>query len=734
MDLETYFAKPNKTIRQHTDELLKNAEVLMDFGYLTADIYELLQICCEYHDYGKMNAEFQKRVSSAEKARFNNAKEVAHNVLSLCFVDKAKFETLENYHRVCYAILNHHHYVNNFQEAESKEELIAEFIAEYGGNQIGRRLLKKLGEQKTNMDAILLKGLLHKCDYAASGEYEIEYPNDFLTGCLNNNLLATWKKTDLNANWNELQHFCIAHRDKNIIAVANTGMGKTEAGLLWIGDNKGFFILPLRTAINAIYERVAGRKVAAEREAEGILLGEQLDTRVALLHSDTLSYYLGRDGIEEDDILDYAKKGKHLSMPLTISTLDQLFNFVYKYNGFELKLATLGYSKIVIDEIQAYSPDLLAYLVSGLEAIVKMGGKFAILTATLPPFIQDYLEVNIKDIVFDKFTQGKTRHHLRVLDAEIDAAVVSDHFHAKGGKTLVICNTVKKAQEVYDDLIEEFGDDSVKLIHSKFIKKDRKEKEEAIIGFGKTDVIGDQIWVATSVVEASLDIDFDYLLTELNDLNGLFQRLGRVNRKGEKEHLLGEANCYVFTEIDDNILTNEAGTRGFIDRKIYELSKRALLGCSGLLPEGKKVELIEGTLTSENVKGSTFDHEYRKYKKYIADLYVGEMDLAEVQKMFRNIISYSVIPKSVYEAHAVVIDDLRAVEKSDAYYLEKVKAREALSSFSVAVGMYDLSKSDKQRAMKEEFIVARCNYSLERGFERDVVEEKEQGEVFDMFI
>jgi len=50
--------------------------------------------------------------------------------------------------------------------------------------------------------------------------------------------------------WNELQNFCIKNRDENIIAIANTGVGETEAGLLWIGDNKGFFILPLRTAIN----------------------------------------------------------------------------------------------------------------------------------------------------------------------------------------------------------------------------------------------------------------------------------------------------------------------------------------------------------------------------------------------------------------------------------------------------------------------------------------------------
>ena len=69
---------------------------------------------------------------------------------------------------------------------------------------------------------------------------------------------------------------------------------------------------------------------------------------------------------------------------MTICTLDQIFDFVYRYKGFELKLATLSYSKVVLDEIQMYSPDLLAYVIKGLKYITNLGGKFAILTATFP--------------------------------------------------------------------------------------------------------------------------------------------------------------------------------------------------------------------------------------------------------------------------------------------------------------------------------------------------------------
>ena len=145
-------------------------------------------------------------------------------------------------------------------------------------------------------------------------------------------MLKEWQIYNPNANWNELQKYMIDKREKNVIAIAQTGMGKTEAGLLWIGDTKGFFILPLKTAINAIYNRVKF----------GIIKEEKIDERVGLLHSETKEKYY-EDSLNEDDI-DYSKeldtyyeRTKQLSLPLTICTLDQIFDFVYRHKGFEPK-------------------------------------------------------------------------------------------------------------------------------------------------------------------------------------------------------------------------------------------------------------------------------------------------------------------------------------------------------------------------------------------------------------
>ena len=117
---------------------------------------------------------------------------------------------------------------------------------------------------------------------------------------------------------------------------------------------------------------------------------------------------------------------------------------------------------------------------------------------------------------------------------------------------LVICNTVKKAQQLYKEIKQKIPEEeisgvknNVNLLHSSFIKKDRTKKEEAILNLGKGENETEYgLWICTQVVEASLDIDFDILITELSDLNGLFQRMGRCYRKREYDKIeIGRASC-----------------------------------------------------------------------------------------------------------------------------------------------------------------------------------------------
>ena len=407
-----YLAKsnPRETIQEHTDNLLKQLEILEEIYpslFTNWDIFYILKKACVFHDLGKMGTKFQKIISGKR-----NEKQIPHGILSLSFLNakELKKEIAEKYNLtdkkdienkvriLAHAIAYHHErkldytedelklavedlkeQIKNFNYKNLEEKVIKEISKKYyqQKERIGYPKEIKTEEDKKQMkvfnEYVMVKGLLNRLDYSASAGIDVEIKNDFLEKSLNE-MLGRWKAKNPKSDWNELQNFAAEKRDKNIIAVAQTGMGKTEAGLLWIGDNKGFFILPLKTAINAIYERIINDIVKDDTRKKS----------VGLLHSETMERYISlSDTFDKKEDLDiYYTQTKQFSLPLTICTLDQIFDFVYEYKGFELKQATLSYSKVVLDEIQMYSPELLAYVIRGLKKITDMGGKFAVLTAT----------------------------------------------------------------------------------------------------------------------------------------------------------------------------------------------------------------------------------------------------------------------------------------------------------------------------------------------------------------
>ena len=738
-----YYAKPDKTLAQHNEELHIQKKKLIDLGYIDDDkIIELLEYSIEFHDIGKINPEFQVRVK--ENKKFDTTKEVAHNILSIHFIDKKDYDDKNDYESIAYAVFYHHRFGNGDNDSiradENTKKIIENLLSKL--EEKGIKVIKKISPSLKLPDLhtdrnLKLLGLLMKCDHSASGGYEIEYPNDFLEDALNN-LLNEFKEKDKSADWNNMQKFCKENSDKNIIAIADTGMGKTEGGFLWGGNNKIFFVLPLRTAINVMYKRFD----------EVIIKGENKEERVGLLHSNSLEYYLNNkkelvidDKDEKEmDILEYNKRGKHLSLPITICTPDQIFNFILKYKGYESKLATLSYSKIILDEMQMYDASLLAAVIFGITKIIEMGGKIAIVTATFPPiieyFLNKYLMKDNKNVIKDldkpeeiveepifikkKFTNNeKIRHNIVLIDDEIGIEHILWQFkknkkeNKKSNKILVICNTIKKAQEIYLKLKEEDDlKDKINMLHSNFIREDREEKEKNILDFGKTEFDGEGIWISTSLVEASLDIDFDYLFTELQDLNSLFQRFGRCNRKGKKS--VDEANCFIYLKIEDKYLKEKDSKYGFIDKDIYENSKKGLESyCkviskdeienpndynelfqkySKKITEGDKIKLIEENLSFENLKESNFVDEFEKtYEKYQRILNSDENSQDDLK--LRDIQSVTVIPYNIYEENKENIKELiKKIEDKNLGLEERQKAKTELLKKTLSIQYYQLSK------------------------------------------
>lgn len=690
-----------KSIQEHTDDLLHNLEILkQSYPNLNTD-WDMLQLACIYHDLGKMNTEFQEAIH--ENIKHTG---MPHGLLSLGFIDADYLETKgynEKDIKILYHAVAYHHERNmsyTKDEIYDKIRTIEENFKEFEYDKLPTRFLQpefdilffkpgqRLYEDKdetTFFKYVMLKGLLNRLDYAASSDLPVERKNDFLLDAMSK-LLSIWREKNSHAKWNSMQEYMLGHQNDNVIVVAQTGMGKTEAGLLWLGNNKGFYTLPIKSAINAIYKRIC----------DNIIFNE-IENRIGLLHSDTLKVYYEREeekiyGKDGDDtsvsnLEYYYSSTRQLSLPLTICTLDQIFDFVYRYKGFEPKLATLSYSKIIIDEIQMYAPELVAYLIAGLTYITRLGGKYAILTATLPDIIIDFMKnaglTPPKPVVF---TNDLIRHSIKMIDASINAdesiAQIAKAF--SGNKVLVICNTIRMAKEVYEKLINSLVENekcNIHLLHSGFIRRDRKIKEDHISATGKSDSGKSEIWVSTQLVEASLDIDFDLLFTELSDLNGLFQRMGRCyrNRTLDKDY-----NCFVFT--GGSTKCSGVGENLFIEPEIFNLSKETLV-IEGIIDEETKVKLINNTYSSEKLKGTKYYKRIKEMLTYVNCITEFEYTKQQVSKMFRDIDQVMVIPQTVFHEHEN--ETMKCIniiqDRSALNFKERVKAKETIRDYMVPV-------------------------------------------------
>lgn len=742
--LNNYLAKsnPKETIIEHTEQLIENYNILRNiYPNLNLD-WDILYLSCLYHDLGKMNKKFQDKIENIKRHK----DEIPHGILSLAFINPRRLKEVgysqERIKLLAQSIAYHHERDFNFdQETLANEiETLKKEAENFNYNRLDNIEVRKLSKKYFSMDRtyedvdedlfysyIKIKGMLNRIDYAASGGITVERGNNFLVDNLNDNLLSQFRKENPAADWNKLQKYMIENREQNIIITAQTGMGKTEAGLLWIGNNKGFFTLPLKTAINAIYKRITKEIVVKD-----------YDNKVGLLHSDVKREYLTKK--DEVDLDEYYTKTRQLSLPLTVCTIDQIFDFVYRYRGFESKLSTLSYSKIVIDEVQMYAPDLLAYLVVGLSYIDKIGGKFAVLTATLPQLFVELLEEeNVHFIKPEPFTNKMIRHSLKVKPDKLNSEFIETIYSSN--KVLVICNTVKEAQRIYNELTANDDiKDKIHLFHSGFIRKDRKNKEEGILNFGDRDYEGDGIWVTTQVVEASLDIDFDILVTELSDLNGLFQRLGRCYRNRK---WLGEGyNCYVFNGGD----SKPSGVGNVIDEDIFYLSKNALLDIDGPITEDKKIQLINEIYTNEKLKNTDYYKKLVETIKYVKLIETYEKDKAEIKKIFRNIESKAVIPKPVYDYNENLIEEYISMLKErytrDMSQLEsanlkekKLEARIKLDDFKLNIPLYRADKNLLYRIDidKYEFLeILECDYDNEVGITYKTKKERDRKEIIDI--
>lgn len=352
-----------------------------------------------------------------------------------------------------------------------------------------------------------------------------------------------------------------------------------------------------------------------------------------------------------------------------------------------------------------------------------MGGKVAVLTATLPPFVkEELLKIFGDDVQLADFSsEGILRHNVKVFDDKLETDKVIEIVNETNSDTvkkyLVVCNTVKTANRIYREFSESNIDAEINLFHANLIKKDRMKKEKEIMKASEkelNEMNKPEIWISTSVVEASLDIDFDIMITELSDLFSLFQRFGRTNRKGKKD--FSNYNCYVFTELQDR-------ADSFIDKDIHNLSKDAIVTVEGVLTEQEKNSLIEKYLSVEKVQDTDYYKDYCKFFKNYED----EYDYLNSSKdSLRNIDRMDAIPKCVYDENVDMINEnLEKINSTDVDKDSRMNATEEILELTVSVNTYRCKEYETKIPIDMKFRripVIDCNYSFDSGLDFEFLE------------
>lgn len=341
-----------------------------------------------------------------------------------------------------------------------------------------------------------------------------------------------------------------ARVDGHLLLRAPTGSGKTEASLLWAarqvsaiatrsgGTPRVFYTLPYLASINAMAVRLGGEVGDADL--------------VGVAHSRAASYHLV-NAIGEDDpaakAVSRVEATRLFRETVRVTTPYQLLRGALAGPGQSGILIDAANSVFILDELHAYDTRRLGYLLASAELWERLGGRIAVLSATLPESLADLIRrtLHAPATTIAADPSGEVpRHRVTTRDRHLTDPATTDEVTARlrgGQAVLVVANNVADALTMFDSLApvarDLHGADAAHLVHSRFKRRDRSAAEAAIRSRYATRPGGDPrrpgLVVATQAIEVSLDLDFDVLFTSAAPLEALLQRFGRVNRLGLRD-------------------------------------------------------------------------------------------------------------------------------------------------------------------------------------------------------
>jgi len=342
---------------------------------------------------------------------------------------------------------------------------------------------------------------------------------------------------------------------------APMGLGKTEAALyaaykmLSSGQSSGiYFALPTQLTSNKIYERFNEFLQGNEEKGLPGILTDDCRHRSLLLHGNAwlLDTDMGEEGRPGGAWFNQAKRG--LLAPFAVGTIDQaLMAAMNVKHGFVRAFGLAG-KVVILDEVHTYDAytgtllDALVALLRSLHCTViilsatlnsdrrqKLLGATTLSVTDYPLITACPTEADVREV---PVPQGPSRQFTIQLQSDEKLALEQALLCAEQGQQVLwIENTVLEAQQRYLDLAARACELGVPcgLLHSRFTADDRRRIEDHWVNlFGKQGWPrrGEQgrILVGTQVLEQSLDIDADFMVTRFAPTDMLLQRIGRLWR------------------------------------------------------------------------------------------------------------------------------------------------------------------------------------------------------------